>query len=118
MSNLLETKLTQVFTIYCKTEDENKIPYFNLLKKAFRCKFSACQYAISKITQMLNEISIEYKDSEYRTLPIHSSVIYTLFNMKRVPIEKYEYFLQEHKKFFRGISYTPTMFFVSEHSIN
>jgi hypothetical protein len=107
-----------VYTIFSKTTDNENIPHFTLLKKAFRTRNSACEYAISKITTMLNEINNDYKQNdERRILPIHATLIYTLYNMKGDDVEKYEYFLAEYKKFFHGISFPETMFFVSEHKL-
>jgi hypothetical protein len=110
--------LDNVYTVFSKTTDNENIPHFTLLKKAFRSRSSACEYAVSKITCMLNEISNDYKlNSEHRILPIHATVIFTLYNNKHDAIEKYEYFLAEYTKFFHGISYPKTMFFVSEHKL-
>lgn len=107
-----------VYTIFSKTIDNDNIPHFTLLKKAFRSRDSACEYAVLKITTMLNEINNDYRlNDERRILPIHASVIYTVYNMKASNIDKYEYFLAEHNKFFHGISFPKTMFFVSEHKL-
>lgn len=111
--------LDNVYTVFSKTTDNENVPHFTLLKKAFKTKFSACEYAVSKITSMLNEISNDYNiNDELRILPLHATVIYTLYNNIYDPIEKYEYFLVEHNKFFHGISFPKTMFFVSEHKLN
>jgi hypothetical protein len=110
--------LDNVYTVFSKTTDNENIPHFTLLKKAFRSRSSACEYAVSKITSMLNEISNDYKlNSEHRILPIHATVIFTVYNMKNCDEDKYEYFLAEHTKFFHGISFPKTMFFVSEHKL-
>lgn len=109
-----------IYTIFSKIIDNenNENIRFNLLKKAFRSRSLACEYAVSKITTMLNEISNDYKQNdERRILPIHATLIYTLYNMKGDDIEKYEYFLAEYNKFFHGISFPKTMFFVSEHKL-
>jgi hypothetical protein len=110
--------MNTVYTIFSKTIDSEDKPQFTLLKKAFRTKHTACEYAVSKITTMLNEISNDYKQNdERRILPLHATLIYTLYNMKGDDIEKYEYFLAEYNKFFHGISFPKTMFFVSEHKL-
>lgn len=109
--------MDKIYTIYRKTI-ENENTDFTLLKKAFKTKELACEYAVSKITTMLNEISNDYKlNDERRILPLHAIVIFTLYNNKYDPIDKYEYFLTEYKKFFHGISFPTTMFFVSEHKL-
>lgn len=107
-----------VYTIFSKTIDNENIPHFTLLKKAFKSRSSACEYAVSKITTMLNVISNDYKQNTRQCiLPIHANVIYTVYNMKFNDIDKYEYFLEEHTRFFHGISFNKTMFFVSEHKL-
>lgn len=110
--------LDNIYTVFSKTTDNENVPHFTLLKKAFRSRSSACEYAVSKITSMLNEISNDYKlNSEQRILPIHATVIFTVYNMKNCDEDKYEYFLAEYTKFFHGISFPKTMFFVSEHKL-
>lgn len=110
--------MDNIYTIFSKTIDNENIPHFTLLKKAFRIKSSAYEYAVSKITNMLNEISNDYKQNdERRILPLHATLIFTMYNMKSNDIEKYEYFLTEYNKFFHGISFPKTMFFVSEHKV-
>lgn len=109
-----------IYTIFSKIIDNenNENIRFNLLKKAFRSRSLACEYAVSKITTMLNEISNDYKQNdELRILPLHATVIFTIYNMKNCDIDKYEYFLAEYKNFFHGISFPTTMFFVSEHKL-
>lgn len=115
-----EDKDKNIYTIFSKIIDNenNKNTRFNLLKKAFRSRSLACEYAVSKITTMLNEISNDYKQNdERRILPLHATVIFTIYNMKNCDIDKYEYFLAEYKNFFHGISFPTTMFFVSEHKL-
>jgi len=110
--------LDNIYIVFSKTTDNENIPHFTLLKKAFRTKSSACEYAVSKITTMLNEISNDYKlNDERRILPLHAILIFTLYNNRHDHIDKYEYFLAEYKKFFHGISFPETMFFVSEHKL-
>lgn len=113
-------KIDTIYTVFCKIIDLDNVSHFNLLKKAFKTKYSACEYAVSKITTMLNEINIEYRNGEhskYRVLPIHATVIYVLYSKKYDPIDQYEYFLSEYNKFFHGINFPKTMFFVSEHKL-
>lgn len=110
--------LDNVYTVFSKTTDNENIPHFTLLKKAFRSRSSAYEYAVCKITTMLNEISNDYKqNNQQHILPLHAIVIFTMYNMKSCNIDKYEYFLGEYTKFFHGISFPKTMFFVSEHKL-
>lgn len=107
-----------IYTVFSRTTSNENFSSFNLLKRAFKTKTSAYEYAVYKISSMLNEISNDYKqNSKCHTLPIHASVIYTLYNMKHCNIEKYEYFLAEYNSFFHGVNFDKTMFFVSEHKL-
>lgn len=115
-------KLEKIYIVFCKTMDDNgsNIEHINLLNKAFVSKDQAYEYAVLKITKMLNNINEEYKTGEYNKqciLPLHAISIYVLYTQKYDIIEKYEYFLSEYIKFFNGISFPPTMFYVSEHNV-
>jgi hypothetical protein len=100
-----------IYTVSCKDSDG-----LTVLKSVFKNKNDAIHYTVQKLDSLLKIISDEYKDSEERILPMHSSFIYTMYNMKPSD-EKYEYFLENYKQFYRGISRNPIMFFVSEHTL-
>ena len=102
-------EITHIYVIYCK--DENGI---TILKKAYKSKFEAYKYAISKITTLLNIIDTEFKNSEKRVLPFPSQAILTLYKMKEGNhIDQYDYFKENYTKFFHYIGKNPIMFFVS-----
>lgn len=107
-----EESLQFIYTISCK--DLNGT---TLLKNAFKHKIDAIEYVIKKLDTLLQIISDEYKKSIVKILPIHSSIIYTMYQMKNDNIEKYDYFLDNYKNFYRGVSRDPLMFFVSKHTL-
>jgi hypothetical protein len=95
-----------IYCVYCK--DDNGI---TILKKAYKSKLAAYNYAITKITTLLNIINNEFKQT--KPLPVNAQVIYTLFNMKHGDyIDQYEYFKQHYIKFFQFVAKPPVMFFV------
>lgn len=102
-------EITNVYVVFCK--DEKGI---TILKKAYKSKIAAYTYAVSKITTLLNIIDNEFKQSDKNILPIGAQVIFTLYKMKEGnTLEQYEYFKENHKKFFQHVARHPIMFFVS-----
>lgn len=100
-----------IYTVYSKDNDGIK-----LLKKAFYSKNKAYEYALNKIITILNIINEEFKDTENKTLPLGAQVIYVLFN-NMYGLEKYNYFKDNHIKFFRHVLKDPIMFYVAELNI-
>lgn len=103
-------EITHIYAVYCK--DESGI---TLLKKAYKSKSIAYKYVMNKITTLLNIIDVEFKqNSQHSILPVGAQVIYTLYKMKEGNyIEQYEYFKENHIKFFQYIARKPIMFYVS-----
>jgi hypothetical protein len=103
-------EITHIYAVYCK--DESGI---NLLKKAYKSKSIAYKYVMNKITTLLNIIDEEFKqNSQHHILPVGAQVIYTLYKMKEGNyIEQYEYFKENHIKFFQYTARKPIMFYVS-----
>lgn len=99
-----------IYSVICKNEGN-----VSVLKTIFKNKPDAIDYAVKKIDTLLQIISDEYKESDTRILPIHSQMIYTMYLMKGVKLDKYEYFIENYKAFYRGIAKKPVMFFISEH---
>jgi hypothetical protein len=102
--------VTHIYAVYCK--DESGI---TILKKAYKSKAQAYRYVITKIKTLLNIINEDYKqNSENHILPVGAQVVYTIFNMKEGnDIEQYEYFKENHIKFFQHVAKKPVMFYVS-----
>lgn len=102
-------EVTNVYAVYCK--DENGV---TILKKAYKAKLKAYQYAVNKITTLLNIIDNDYKqNSENRILPVGAQVIYTLYKMKDGNVfDQYEYFKENCVKFFQHTARKPVMFYV------
>ena len=104
-----DNEIEKIYTVYCK--DTSGI---TLLKKAFRLEYKAYEYAILKITTLLNIINEEYKLSPAKTLPTTAQSIFVLYNMKYDHREKYDYFKENHIRFFRYVMREPIMFYVSQ----
>jgi hypothetical protein len=102
--------VTQIYAIFCK--DESGI---TILNKAYKTKSQAYKYAVNKITSLLNIINEDFvNNSENHILPMGAQIIYTLYNMKNGnDISQYEYFNENHIKFFKHIKRHPIMFYVS-----
>jgi hypothetical protein len=103
-------RINHIYAVYCK--DESGI---HLLKTAYNSKSIAYEYVVNKITTLLNIIDEEFKqNSQSHMLPIGAHVIYTLYKMKTGNhIEQYEYFKENHIKFFNYTDRKPIMFYVS-----
>jgi hypothetical protein len=102
-------EVTNIYAVFCK--DQNGI---TILKKAYKSKLAAYTYAVSKITTLLNIIDTEFKNSDKHILPVGAQVIFTLYKMKDGNVfEQYEYFKENHQKFFQHVARHPIMFFVS-----
>jgi hypothetical protein len=107
-----------IYTVYSKDADNN----FKLLRKAFKNKAEAASYAVEKIINVINSIKEDYKiqnDFFCGVLPIKATVIYTLFTGRSDPINKYEYFLENYKDFFKSVGNKEyfLMFYISKHVI-
>lgn len=102
-------EITNLYAVYCK--DENGV---TILKKAYKAKLRAYKYVINKITTLLNIIDEDYrKNSEHNILPVGAQVIYTLYKMKEGNVfDQYEYFKENHVKFFQHTARKPVMFYV------
>lgn len=106
-----------VYTVYCK-EGIGELYKINFLKTAFIEKTNVYEYVIKKIDQHLEKIKDIYQSEHInKCLPIHSSLIYTLYNNIFDDEERYNYFLSNYKEFYRGLSIEPIMFFISKHKI-
>lgn len=103
--------IANIYVVYCK--DENGI---TILKKAYKSEEKAYAYAVSKITTLLNIIDKEFKDdSVNHILPVGAQVIFTLYKIKDGDtLSQYEYFKENHKKFFQYVVRHPIMFYVSK----
>ena len=100
-------EITNIYAVYCK--DTNGV---TILKKAYKSKYKAYKYAITKITTLLNIIDEEFK-AEKKMLPVGAQVIFTLLKMKEGnDIEQYEYFKENYVKFFQHVARPSVMFFV------
>ena len=100
----------EIYVVYCK--DDNGI---TILKKAYTSKSQAYQYVINKITQLLDIIVTDFKQhSKYKILPLGAQSIYHLYQTKEHDyIEQYEYFKENHIKFFQYVAKSPIMFYIS-----
>jgi len=97
-----------VYCVYCK--DNSGI---TILKKAYINESDAYTYVIKKITTLLDIINEEFKHTRNKILPVNAQVIYTLFKLKSGnDIEQYNYFKDNHVKFFQYVTKPPVMFFV------
>lgn len=94
-----------IFTVYCRD-----LSGVTLLNKAFKCKEYAYMYAVTKITNLLEIINLEYKDC---IMPLRATVIFANYKSKHNDIEKYNYFKDNYKNFFNLVLRDPIMFFVS-----
>lgn len=103
--------IKHIYAVYCK--DNSGI---NILKKAYKSKSQAYTYVINKINTLLNIIDEEFKQiSKHNVLPVGAQVIYTLYKMKQGnDLEQYEYFKDNHIKFFQYTARQPIMFYVSK----
>jgi hypothetical protein len=103
-------EINQIYAVYCK--DNSGI---TILKKAYKSKSSAYKYVVNKITTLLNIIDEEFKQtSEHHILPLGAQIIYTLYKMKDSDyVDQYEYFKENHVKFFQYTAKNPIMFYVS-----
>lgn len=104
-------EIKHIYAVYCK--DNSGI---TLLKKAYKSKSNAYKYVINKITTLLNIIDEEFRQaSKHNMLPVGAQVIYTLYKMKQDnDLEQYEYFKDNHIKFFQYTARQPIMFYVSK----
>lgn len=102
-------EITHVYAVYCK--DDKGV---TILKRAYKSKHKAYEYAVNKITTLLNIIDQDYKQNgQHRILPVGAQVIYTLYQMKNGNVyEQYEYFKENHVKYFQHVARIPVMFYV------
>lgn len=107
-----------IYIVYC-LDNQIQNNGVTILKKAFKIEQNAYDYALQKISKLLDIISNEYKQSDNKILPVGAQVIYTLFQMKQGNgNEQYEYFKDNYKMFFKYILRDPIMFYVSKLQLN